>query len=235
MIRIAKQIAGVFMTLALLLGLGATVATSSASARPVPLRVDGARQKLLGGCVHNQRTHVLLCVIGTHKYYRLVKIHGRWTSHAFWQARVSTQRCKKTGCWGRTREWTMPPRWHYGKPLQHSKTVVAAGSGDCPLGLFGVSPGCMVPWSWFNHDVDKASQAVINTVVAPCAKGSLLGFGGVAAANIWTKFFLEDGLITKAAAASRFEGPAGYAVATGASCTVAVASRGGSLLGQLFN
>jgi hypothetical protein len=233
MSRTHGRIAGVLVALALAFSLTAVVAGPS-NARPTPLRVDGATHRLLGGCVHNQRTHVLLCVIGTHKYYRKVKIHGRWTKHAFWGARVSTQHCKKT-CWGRAREWTMPSRYRYGKPVGSSRDMVMAASGDCPMSLFGVSPMCMVPWSWFNHDVNKATQAVVNTVVSPCAKGSLLGFGGVAAANIWTKIFLEDGLVTKAAAASRFEGPAGYAIATAATCTVAVANRGGAHLADLFN
>jgi hypothetical protein len=231
--RTYGRIVGAIVALMMAATLVATVAEPS-QARPVPLRIDGARHKTLGGSVHNSKTHVLVSIIDTYKFYRKVKIHGKWTKHAFWGARVSTQRCKKSGCWGRIKHWNMPPRYHYGKPAG-SRTSVARSGGDCPISIIGTNPLCAVPWSMVNHAVDKVTQKVVTTVVNPCAKGSLLGFGGVASANIFTKIFLEDGLITKAAAASRFEGPAGYGIATAATCTVAVANRFGSNLSGLFN
>lgn len=211
----------------------------AASAKmPAADRVSTAKSRMVGHCLKNHATYVKMCIEGSYKYYRKVKIGGDWQKKAFWGAVVYTQRCKKTGCWGKLRTWRLPPRFHYGKKVASSLTTSSArrmdGGYSCPPSLMGI-PLCQVPWNWLNSSVDKVQRKVLDYAVEPCLKGAVGGFGGVASANLWTRIFFEDGVISAAKAASIFTGPEGVAIATGAGCTYGVGAKGVKLVENLWN
>lgn len=212
--------------------------TVSAKKMPAPDKVGTATNRMIGHCLRNHKTHVKMCIEGSYKYYRKVKIDGNWQKKPFWGAVVYTQHCKKGDCWGKLRTWRLPPRFHYGKKVASSVTTTNArrmsGGYSCPANLMGI-PMCSVPWNWFNSSVDKVQQGVLDYAVEPCLKGALGGFGGVATVNLWTRIFFEDGVISAAKAASIFTGPEGVAIATGAGCTYGVGAKGVKLVENLWN
>jgi hypothetical protein len=200
----------------------ALVAGTSTAAQAQHSSVEFARKAALGGCAHNHRTHVLTCVIGTYKYHRQVRRRGHWRTIPIWGVVVSGQRCRKSGCWGRTAEGRLWTGHQPGRPVPGGRPVPRGG---LPTNPCLASQVCVNPFFWLKPVAD-GEQHLIDKAVKPCDNGTIDGFTKAMGGNLLARFMLESGLIADGTFAAKFAAPEAVGFITVGDCASHVWQRG---------
>jgi hypothetical protein len=179
-------------------------------------RIGRAGGAIAGTCVHNQKSKVLTCIIGTYGYPRIIRGHRIYVRGV----RVSVQRCWSGECHGSTKEANL---W---SPHQIGRASSPAGKRhpDGAVNDVCLEPNlnCGAPWNWLNRNVSRRLQELDNDIVKPCVAGSLGGLGLKVGERTAGQIAAESGLLATGEKAAGVLGPEGYAVAVMTGCFLSI-------------